>query len=525
MLLDTGPGRYASSVLLRDLRLPSSPEPISLRTERGLLCEIGPGLTRRAGEEVLDVQGALALPGLWDHHVHVGQTAQGYTRVDMSGIASVDEVLRRVTDILRNRTGDPRETLVGFGHRLVDMAGEPTVAALDAATEAADRPDVPVVLVGGDAHHAWMNSAALRGLGLPEHRGVVAEDEWFDAVAHLEDLPGIAAHVEAGVRHLQDDALARGVVGITDMEWARNWDLWAQRETRIRVRCATYSSDMPVAPGPTGAAIGESGLVTMGPLKVIADGSLGSRSAYCRHPYAFSAPVTEESAEEAHGGYGVLSEFARNLADLLTEARECGLEAAVHAIGDAAVEVVLDAFEVTRTTGRIEHAQLLTDEDVRRMARLGATASVQPAHLLDDRDPTMDVWPEQAAESFRLRDLVDAGVPLLMGSDSPVAPVDPWLAMAAAVHRTADDRPAWYPAQQLQPAEALAASTNGIAHLAVGGVADVVLVEDPDQLLLAPVPLDAAGIMDEGAAREAATRLREASVLATVVDGAVAFSS
>jgi predicted amidohydrolase YtcJ len=137
----------------------------------------------------------------------------------------------------------------------------------------------------------------------------------------------------------------------------------------------------------------------------------------------------------------------------------------------------------------------------------------------------MDVWPEQAAESFRLRDLVDAGVPLLMGSDSPVAPVDPWLAMAAAVHRTADDRPAWYPAQQLQPAEALAASTNGIAHLAVGGVADVVLVEDPDQLLLAPVPLDAAGIMDEGAAREAATRLREASVLATVVDGAVAFSS
>src|SRR5699024_6811911 len=111
-------------------------------------------------------------------------------------------------------------------------------------------------------------------------------------------------------------------------------------------------------------------------------------------------------------------------------------------------------------------------------------------------------------------------VPLAFGSDAPVAPLDPWLAMAAAVHRSADERPGWFPAQQLQPREALAASTDGVGALTVGGPADVVLLQDDVPAdLFADVPLAADGLMVEAAARETADRLREVEVAATVVDG------
>jgi predicted amidohydrolase YtcJ len=150
------------------------------------------------------------------------------------------------------------------------------------------------------------------------------------------------------------------------------------------------------------------------------------------------------------------------------------------------------------------------------MAALGVVASVQPAHLLDDRDATETIWPGHGTQAFRLRDLREAGVELALGSDAPVAPLDPWLAMAAAVHRSADERPAWHPSQQLQPREALAASTDGVASLEVGGRADLVLLEED---VFADVPGGADGLMIDSAAREAAARLREVEPLATLVDG------
>src|SRR5690606_19782062 len=240
---------------------------------------------------------------------------------------------------------------------------------------------------------------------------------------------------------------------------------WPHRSPRMRIRTAVYPEELAAAPGPTGMVLEETGLVTMGPLKVIVDGALGSHSAYTREPYT-----------DGHGyaGHGVLSVGPEALRDALATAKRQGLTAAVHAIGDAAAQVALAAIAEVGIQARIEHAQMLTDDDIDQMAALGVTASMQPAHLLDDRDATEAVWPGHGTQAFRFRDLVDAGVPLALGSDAPVAPLDPWLAMAAAVHRSADDRPAWHPSQQLQPREALAASTDGITALGIGGPADVV---------------------------------------------------
>ena len=479
--------------------------PVDLRIQGGVVTRIDAGLRPCHGEETLDGGGALAIPGLWDQHVHTGQLAQAHARLDTSGAGSVGVILELVRAELaarRETVRDPAQALIGFGHRLVDFAIQPTVPALDEATGA-----VPTVLIGGDAHHAWLNSAALRALGLPPRDGIVAEEEWFVLVPRLPELPGVADAVATGAAMMQRQALQRGVVGLVDLEWGRPWETWPPRAPRLRIRTGVYPEELAAAPGPTGTVLDARGLVTMGPLKVIVDGALGSHSAYTRDPYT-----------DGHGyaGRGVLSVGPDALQEALRQAKAQGLTAAVHAIGDAAAQVALDAIAAVGIDSRIEHAQMLTDEDIDRMAALGVTASVQPAHLLDDRDATEAVWPGHGTRAFRLRDLLEAGVPLALGSDAPVAPLDPWLAMAAAVHRSADERPAWHPEQQLQPRHALAASTDGVTSLQVGGVGDVVLLEGSP---FADVPVGADGLMVDAAARDAAQRLRETEVLATVVAG------
>jgi predicted amidohydrolase YtcJ len=208
----------------------------------------------------------------------------------------------------------------------------------------------------------------------------------------------------------------------------------------------------------------------MGPLKIISDGSLNTRTAYCNEPYA-----CRESLEFPRGK---LNYSPEELTELVARAREGGLRAAVHAIGDAAVSIALDAFGASGAVGSIEHAQLVVPADVRRMGRLGIPASVQPAHLLDDRDLTHRCWPDRADRCFPFRAMAEAAVRLLMGSDAPVARLDPWLAMAAAVHRSGDEREPWNPAQSLTAQEALAASTDGQGTVGVGSRGDLVLLDD-----------------------------------------------
>ena len=234
----------------------------------------------------------------------------------------------------------------------------------------------------------------------------------------------------------------------------------------------------------------------MGPLKIISDGSLNTRTAWCCAEYARG------------GGSGAPNLSGDGLRALLSAAAGAGLEVAVHAIGDRAVSEALAAYADTGARGSIEHAQLISREDSRRMAELGVRASVQPAHLLDDRDLSESFWPGRTHRCFALRWLQDDGVQLALGSDAPVSPLDPWLAISAAVHRSADDRDPWHPEQALTPREALAASTDGLGTVAVGHPADLALLDaDP----LAP-----------GSSLEQGKALREMQVAATWVAGTLA---
>jgi predicted amidohydrolase YtcJ len=278
-------------------------------------------------------------------------------------------------------------------------------------------------------------------------------------------------------------AAARGIVGVVDLDMGWNDEAWRRRLAAgfdlWRVEFAVYPHhlDRALAEGlVSGDPLRDaaSDLVRVGPLKVIADGSLGTRTAACTQPYA----------DDPHN-FGTLNLAPDELRELMTAAAGGGLACAIHAIGDRANTEALDAFAATGAWGTIEHAQLIAASDLRRFARLGIGASVQPVHMLDDRDMTDSLWARQTARAYPLRALQDAGATLLFGSDAPVAPLDPWAAIAAAVWRTRDGREAWQPDQAIDAGTALAASTRGgsaddAATIMPGEVSDLIVCEtDP----------------------------------------------
>lgn len=468
--------------------------PVDVFVEQGTVREIGHGLDHPAGIEEYDAQGRWLIPGLWDAHVHLAQWTARRDRLDLAGTESPSEALARVSDRLGTRPGP----LVAAGHRTGLWAEQPTVAALDAIA-----PDVAVVLISGDAHHAWLNSRALMALGLPDRDGVVAENEWYEAYTRIDTIlePDVSP---AAYRRTLERAAALGITGVVDLERGQTAADWEPRDSPIRVRVATYADglDDVIAAGLRSGDVlpGSGPTLTMGPLKIISDGSLNTRTAWCCEEYADGS------------GAGAANQSSDELTRLLDLAHANGLEVATHAIGDLALREALAAYDATGALGSIEHAQLVRREDLPLMARLGLRASVQPAHLLDDRDVTELCWPDRAERCFAFRWMVDAGVELALGSDAPVSPLDPWLALSAAVHRSADERAPWHPEQALTVREALAASVDGQGSVHSGMRADLVLLDaDP----LAPA--------DDTA--EQAARLREMPIALTVVAGEVVHSA
>jgi predicted amidohydrolase YtcJ len=164
-------------------------------------------------------------------------------------------------------------------------------------------------------------------------------------------------------------------------------------------------------------------------------------------------------------GSGVQITSGEELEEIVRRGARAGFPVAVHAIGDLANREALDAFEATREVWaplglrpRIEHAQLLADEDVARFGALGVAASVQFTHATSDRDLADRFWGDDAARAYRFRELLDSGALVANGSDAPIEELDPWLGVCAGVRRTWDERPAWHPEHAVTLDEALHAT-------------------------------------------------------------------
>lgn len=454
-------------------------EPVDIHLEGGEIVDIAPTGNLPAQGEVLDGDGAWALPGLWDNHVHTVQWSLTAQREPLLGAQSASAAAAIMADA--PVPADGRK--VGTGFRDAQWSELPSLELIDRLTG-----EIPTYLINADLHSVWLNSAALRREGFAEvaDNGVLREEEAFEVSRRLNAVE--PSQSDAAVFAAANRAAGRGITGIVDFDMAWNRDAWTRRLDagfdKHRVEYAVYPAhlDRAIAEGMRTGDELPGGLVRFAYLKVITDGSLGTRTAACSHPYP-----------DDHDNYGMLNVSYEELVDLLTRATGAGIAAAVHTIGDRAGTSGLDAIALTGASGTIEHAQLMQQADIVRMARLGIAASIQPQHALDDRDLVAKYWSEQTAVAYPMESLRRAGITLYLGSDAPVAPLDPWIAMAAAVVRTDDDREPWQPQERLSVDDAIAASTRSTIN--PGQPGDIVLcAENPrtaDAATLRAMPVNA----------------------------------
>ena len=296
----------------------------------GRVVEVGERLARPRRWHEHDAEGRWLVPGLWDQHVHLGQWTLVSHRLDLTGTRSVEEALDRVVAAAGRRRRTCRSS-AGATAPPPGTGSRPS-RELDAVTGVR-----PVVLISGDGHNAWLNTVAMRGLRLPERDGVVSEGEWFQAyprLARRRRQP--TAPRPTPTWHTMRQAAAKGVAGpgrprVRPGRRARGRSGRRPAPSCCASRVGAYvdTLDEFLAAGlRTGDPLPGCGpLVTMGPLKIISDGSLNTRTAWCCAPYADG------------GGTGAPPTSPARACARVMDARQrgTGLEVAIHAIGDAAV--------------------------------------------------------------------------------------------------------------------------------------------------------------------------------------------
>ena len=421
--------------------------------------------------ELVDLKGGLMTPGWHDSHVHFTWWAIQMGQVDLRDESSLDAALVRIETYAQHL---PAGAWILGGRFDKNRWGRwPTAAELDRAT--AGRP---AALRSRDGHSRWLNTAALRAAGIDASTAVPAggaiERDASGAPSgilkenanHLADrvVPApSSAELFVAVERGQREAHRRGITAIEDLEQGAAFDAFQRRRDldQLRIRVAMgiphASLDHALALG-LRTGLGDEWL-RVGHLKIFTDGALGSQTAALEEPY------------EGSGDRGLLTIEPEQLNADVVRAAEGGIAVAIHAIGDRAVRVALDAIAPTRASRpglrqRIEHVQLLRREDIARFGALDVIASMQPIHATSDRDLADRYWgPERATRAYPWRTLLDRGARLAFGSDAPVEPIDPLLGIHAAVARQRPgDADRWHPEEALTLDEAIAGYTSGAAY-------------------------------------------------------------
>lgn len=442
---------------------------------------------------LLETGSGIAVPAFRDAHTHLCGAALATAGIPLEDVASIDEMLARVT--AQAASTPPQGWLLGRGWTPDRMAGladsgvTGTVAPRHLLDQAA--AGRAVLLVQHDGHSGWASSAALAaaGLDLAHNDGVVAEAH-LDAVrsqapvpsaSDLADLlaPLVQEAARLGLCCLEDDPSYDSRVEALAPEAYALLVERGQCPVRIRLwrRLGRDPEDLAAEDRKLRERLGpQSNTLRFGALKAYLDGSLGSRTAWLLEPYVEPPPGNPCA--------GPILDLAC-LPARLREAFSAGHQVALHAIGDAAVRAGLDAFEQAPRTAngpraRLEHVQMVAAVDVPRFAALDVVASVQPGHLETDvLTAPRCLGPERAAQAYPYRSLLDAGALLAMGTDYPIEALDPRRGLRCAVTRASASAPDQGPLgahQALSPAAAVAAYTRASAAAAGEGDRDGTLV-------------------------------------------------
>jgi len=491
-----------------------------------------------AGEDtrVVDLQGALAIPGFIEGHAHFLGIGDARVQLDLMSVSSWEEIVALVAAAAKKAT--PGELIRGRGWHQEkwsslpagSIAGLPTHASLSAVS-----PNNPVVLVHASGHASFANAKAMEIAGVdaatanPEGGEIERDAAGAPTGMFRETAARLLGKVYESARptskkrlaQLADqEVLSKGITSFQDAGSSfdsidvfkdmalegelgvRLWVMIRDSNERLAERIADYDIE----------DLGD-GHLTVRAVKRSLDGALGSHGAWLLEPYSDS---TESS--------GLNTASIESVTETARIAAEHGFQLCVHAIGDRANREVLDLFERTfakdeeRTDWRwrVEHAQHLHADDVPRFARLGVIASMQGVHCTSDGPWVASRLGESRARegAYVWRKLLDAGAVVSNGTDAPVEDVDPIASFYSTVTRQSGDGSVFFEEQRMTRMEALRSYTQSCAYAAfqekdkgtleVGKYADVTVLSKD----ILQVPVD---------------EIRSAKVLYTIVGGRVLY--
>jgi len=435
---------------------------------------------------VVDLEGALVLPGFTDSHTHFLKGGFSLSGIQLRDVTSLAQFAERVE--AKARELEQGEWIINgyWDHEQFSPPELPTKELIDNVS-----PDNPVCVSRYDLHIALANSLALKTAGITrdtpspdggeiqkepktgEPTGILRDAAIDLVMRHMPD-PSFKAKLRAAEAAL-DHARKLGVTSVHDManatSFALNFEVYQEllKQDKLTSRIYFY---VPIhridllnelrMKSPFG-----NNQLRIGGLKGFADGGLGARTAYFFEPYA-DDPGTSGLLAPQMFPDGIMEER-------ILQAHKEGIQVAIHAIGDRANDIILDIFDkavaengVLDRRWRIEHAQHLRSEDIERYDKLDVIASVQPYHAIDDgRWAEKRIGEERCRSTYAFKSLLDSGAVLTLGSDWPVAPLNPLVGIYAAVTRQTIDGKnpqGWYPEQKISVEEAIKGFTLNPAY-------------------------------------------------------------
>lgn len=429
--------------------------------------------------KVIDLEGKFVMPGFNDAHTHIGGGGLALLSVNVEGTRSLKEFQDRIHARLRDFKPGEWVTGRGWDHSLWPENRVPTREELDAIST-----EHPLLFERVDGHSSIANSLALKLAGITKETpnpagGEIVRDPngeptgWLkenavDLVGRLVPEP-TREQRKRGLLLVFQEAARLGVTSVQDNS---SWeDFLAMRELKDEGKLTLRITEwLPFdAPLEQLEKMRKEGGTTdpwlrTGALKAVTDGSGGSLSAAMLEPFA-NAPENR----------GILRYDPEQLKKMVIERDAAGFQLNIHAIGDRANRVTLDAFEAAKkvnnrrdTRHRIEHAQFVHAADVPRFKQLGVIASVQPCHLLSDlRWAPRILGPDREKEGYRWNSLLKAGADLAFGTDFSVEPLNPMRNLYASVTREFESGGpggGWLPEEKISIVDAIGAYTWGSAY-------------------------------------------------------------
>lgn len=397
-------------------------------------------------DKIIDLNNSTILPGFIDSHVHFILGGFSLLEADLSEVRSKSEFINYIKNFIKSNnslwiTGG------NWDHQYFDLQELPDKKWIDDLST-----DIPIFLTRTDYHMGLANSKALEISGINKHTknpdgGYIDKDKEGEPTGILRDraiellvskipFPTEESYIKAASEAF-NYASSEGITGVYDMYLNKKGmaeEFYKKIEKpKCRINIAYPIENIEILKK-SGINTLKDELVRKTAIKIFADGSLGSETAYFFEPYETNKNYTGlQMAEFANG----------SIKEIMLDADLHRIQLIVHAIGDRAVYEVIDIFEQIVKLNpaydrrhRIEHAQHIRQTDIERIKKLGIIASIQPQHLFDDGSWLENkIGENRKQDAFRIKSLIDAGIRVCFGSDWTVAPMKPLSGIYSAVTR------------------------------------------------------------------------------------------